>query len=462
MHLENVYQQLPTFLQNVACSLIGWQIQRTRFGPGFRRHLRLAEERAGWSKDRLLAYRDQQLQAFVRYCAASVPYYQDLFKQHGVDPQQIRTLEDLQQLPVLTKQQVQCRCPKPPADRIPRKQRLTAHTSGTTGSGLRFTTTLDAVQQQWAVWWRYRRWHDIQPDTWCGYFGGRSVVPLSQRRPPFWRRNVPGRQILFSGYHLSPENAPFYLAELRRRRPPWIHGYPSLLALLAAYLLDSRGDLGYQVSQITVGAENLLPQQAALIERAMGRRPKQNYGMAEAVANMSECECGRLHVDEDFAAVEFLPNSAGPGCHVIGTNFSNPATPLLRYDTQDLATVSDEPCPCGRPGRVVGEIDGRREDYVVLKGGARLGRLDHIFKDLVNIREAQIHQRQVGAITLRVVRGQAYGPADEQRLLQETRQRLGEQTEVTIEYVDALQRSASGKLRVVVSDLEQGRLEACS
>ena len=129
---------------------------------------------------------------------------------------------------------------------------------------------------------------------------------------------------------------------------------------------------------MTVGAENLLAQQAALIRQAFGVKPRQHYGMSEAVANFSECEQGRLHVDEDFAAVEFLPNPAG-GYKIIGTNLSNLATPLIRYEVGDVASLADAPCDCGRPGRVVAAVDGRKEDYVVLKNGSRLGRMDHIF-----------------------------------------------------------------------------------
>src|SRR5258708_7687589 len=124
--------------------------------------------------------------------------------------------------------------------------------------------------------------------------------------------------------------------------------------------------------------------------------------MAEGAATASEGECGTLHVDEDFAAVEFVPAADG-ALRVVGTNFTNAATPLIRYDVGDLVTLGVSPCQCGRPGRTVAAVDGRQEDYIVLSNGARLGRLDHVFKDLINIREAQIRQRRAGEITVRIV-----------------------------------------------------------
>jgi phenylacetate-CoA ligase len=224
-------------------------------------------------------------------------------------------------------------------------------------------------------------------------------------------------------------------------------------------MLERKIDPGYCVRWITIGAENLLPQQAELIQQAWGVYPLQHYGMAEAVANISECQHGRLHVDEDFAVVEFIPNPDGPGFKIIGTNFTNLATPLLRYDVQDLVTLTDVTCACGRPGRVVASVDGREEDYIILRNGARLGRMDHIFKDSVNIREAQLYQKNPGEMTIRVVRSERYSKADETALLNEVQKRVGSNIEMRVEYVERLERSSTGKLRFVISDMPAGQLE---
>ncbi len=338
MNLERLYLKLPVFAQNWACSLEGWRIKRLRYDAAFWQKLRAAEERMHWPVERMCAYRDARLREFLEHCGATVPYYRRLFAECGFDPKRLRRMEDLQQLPILTKDTVRERPEQFLSEAVPTRERIMSHTSGTTGSGLRFAVTQDAMQEQWATWWRYRRWHGITHHTWCGYFGGRSVVPLAQKGPPFWRVNRPGRQVMFSGYHLNEQNAPVYVAELRRRRLPWLHGYPSMLALLASYVVESGDALGYSVSNVTTGAENLLPQQAAVIEQAFGVKPVQNYGMAEAVANFSEFRDERLYVDEDFAAVEFVKNEGG-GYKVVGTNFSNLATPLVRYEVGDLVEL---------------------------------------------------------------------------------------------------------------------------
>jgi phenylacetate-CoA ligase len=413
--------------------------------------MRDVDSRSHLSHAATMAFRDRRLRAFVHHAVETVPFYRDMFRELRISPNDVMTIADLKVLPVLSKREVQNEPSRFSSSSIPARGWLRMHTSGTTGAGLRFFATPEAVREQWAVWWRYRAWHGLTPSVWCGYFGGRSIVPLAQVDPPYWRLNYAGKQIMFSAYHLNDRTAEAYVNQLRHRKPQWLHGYPSMLTLLAAYLLDSGRTLGYEVKWITTGAENLLDQQANLIERAFGVSPRQHYGMAEAVANFSECTLGRLHVDEDFAAVEFVPTGSDNTYRVIGTNFTNPATPLLRYDVQDVVEIDHQRCHCGLPGRIVKRVDGRLEDYVVLKNGSRIGRLDHIFKDLTSIREAQIIQNAPGAVTIRVVGGSNYGADAERLLLREVRTRLGEDTHVALEYVTAIERSRTGKLRFVRS-----------
>jgi phenylacetate-CoA ligase len=407
------------------------------------------------SADELRAYRDRRLAEAIEHCAATTPYYRERWHALGVDPATIRSLDDLALLPVLTRAEAQdAGSALFSTARFPHTSMY--HTSGSTGSALRFPVTRRANQEHWATWWRFRGWHGIRKGTWQAQFAGRSVVPADQPRPPFWRLNIPGRQLLFSGFHMSDANLPAYVGELRKRRPPWLFGYPSHLAVLATHVVDEGVDLGYEFRWVTTAGENLMPHQAALIERAFGVAPLEHYGLAEGVANFSQCELRRLHVDEDFAATEFLPSEAPGQSRIVGTSWVNPATTFVRYDTADLATVAESAtsCPCGRAGRIVESVDGRREDYVVLANGAQVGRLGHVFEDMVNVREAQIVQRRPGAILIRVVRRPEYGEDDESQLLRGYRKLLGEAMEIEVDHVAALPRSPVGKLRFVVSELE--------
>lgn len=455
MNHMDIYAALPIWGQNLACGIRGLRIRRDRYAPSFYRILAEVEERSFWSRQDIEDFRNQRLTCQVLSASERVPHYRRLIERLGIRADEIDALEGLGQLPILTKSEVQRATNRFLADPLPKGVR-TVSTSGTTGAGLKVWTTQLAVQEQWAVWWRYRRWHGIDLGTWCAHFSGSVIVPLAQKAPPFWRYNRPGRQIFFSGYHLSPRNLDYYIEELNRRKPPWIHGYPSMITLLAAHVLDTNKRLNYPIRWVTIGAEGLLPHQRAIIEQAFGVKPIQHYGMAEGVANISECPKGRLHVDEDFAAVEFIPLEDDQ-YRIVGTNLSNPVMPLIRYDTRDIARVSHSTCDCGRAGRVVDSIDGRQEDYIVLRNGARVAAMNRLFKDMVNIREAQIYQEKPGEVVIRVVRAEQYSDADERLLLTAARERLGDDTVVHIQYVSSIERTANGKIRLVVSDVPEGK-----
>jgi phenylacetate-CoA ligase len=452
--LARVYGVLPAGMQHLLCSAEGLRLQWIRYGRRFNRLLQAAEARCGASMDDVVILRDALFRDFVAEAARGSAFYREqaVFRA-AAEGCPFRADE----LPMVDRQVAREHAAQ--IRRADVRHARLASTSGSTGAGLTFPVTREAIWQQWATWWRFRRWHGIERGEWCGYFGGRAIVPAARRRGPFWRVNVPGRQVLFSGSHLGADTWAAYATELERRRLAWLHGYPSMLALLASYMVEHHHTLGYEVRWITTSAENLLPAQADLIARAFGVRPRQHYGMAEGVANASECPRGCLHVDEDFAFVEFVPDANG-GCRVIGTNLTNRAFPLIRYDVGDIAQVSGRSCECGRPGRIIDRLDGRREDYVVLPSGAMVGRLDHIFKDQVHVREAQIYQATSTRVVLRLVCGRDFTSADEHALLSRARTWLGSELRIEVEHRESLPRTRSGKLRLVVSDVPGMRLDA--
>lgn len=446
MNREQAYSLLPVSLQQVACTFEGWRVARMRFGGDFHALLNGYREREAWSQERIAEFSRARLTDFLQVISP---------ERRRTDGTLCPPAENLGAWPVIGKAEA-----REMSDSALRSQRrgdsaIIAHTSGTTGAGLRFPVALQAHREQWAVWWRYRQWHGIAQGTPSAVFGGRPVVPPSRPRAPFWRWNRAGRQLLFSQYHLSPATARAYLEEIERQQLPWIHGYPSVVSLLASFALD----LGIRLTSIrwvTLGAESLLSAQARVIQKAFGPRPIEHYGLAEGVANASSCAEGLLHIDEDFSFVELLPHESG-ATRIIGTGFTNPAFPLVRYDTGDLARVLPGRCSCGRPGRLLESIDGRREDIVITRTGARVGRLDHIFKDMQKVRSAQIRQDVPGEVTILVVPEPDFDERSQQQIDSEIRLRFGEDLAYSIDLVDSIQHVPGTKFRFVVSSLAEPR-----
>lgn len=445
----SIYDQLPILMQNVAASVHGWNLKRSRYGRYFWEQLKKYEERAQWDAGKLAEYRDCQLRAIVEHSYSTVPYYRKVFDEGGINPSSIRGLEDLSRLPILTKSIVN-KNPEAFLSTEYAGKKIRHHTSGTTGSGFVFYVTPESVSQQWACWWRFRRSLGISLKTPQATFGTQKIVPTNQKKPPYWRVNIVGKQTYFSAFHENEQNLASYCKKIKTSRIPWIHGYPSLISPLAAYAIE-HGINFENIKFITIGAENLLEKQRENIKEAFGVYPFQHYGMCEGVANFSEDINHRMFVDEDYAAVEFIGLQDGSSrSQIIGTTLTNYAMPLLRWsigDVGEVKTLSD-----GR--REIVSLDGRIEDSVILPDGTRIGKLDHVFKDTTHITEAQIYQHKDYSITIYAIKNKDDVSEDEQIAFNELEKSLRIKIPIKFKYVDSLPRSSSGKLRFVVSELD--------
>lgn len=453
---EEIYSQLPYPLQNLACSLIGRRIVCQRYGGEYKSLYKASTDRIYLEGQQLLDYQNQQLSNLFQI-AQSAPFWQKRFYDHDLQIKSSNAFAELEKLPILTKNDVR----KFHKDILVTKNRsskdiLPIHTSGTTGAGLNFWETKISEKKRWATWWRYYSWHGItRGANWCGYFGGRSIVPINQKGAPFHRINIAGKQILFSAYHLSEVTVSDYVKVLNNKRPQWLHGYPSFLTLLANLMLENDLSLQYTPTLVTTGAENLMDYQKAKMQTAFSCRVVQHYGLAESVANISERINGDMVVDEDFALIEFLPTkpSISNECKIVGTCLTNHVFPLIRYDTFDLAKVNEDKRSISGHWRVVEKINGRSEDYVTLPNGTKLGRLDHIFKDMTTVREAQIQQHKTNEIEFHIVKTKDYNDIWESKLLKEAKKRMGNDITMKVKYVDEIPKTKSGKLKFVISSI---------
>jgi phenylacetate-CoA ligase len=240
-------------------------------------------------------------------------------------------------------------------------------------------------------------------------------------------------------------------------------GYPSSLYLLAlGYRKHGTGALNLR-SAFSM-SESLFDWQRSAIEDAFGVKVFNWYGNSEMCGHITECEHGTLHGRHEHSLIEVLDTEGhpcGPGetGRLVATGFHNRLFPLIRYDVGDEVTLSEATsCPCGRTGLLVRRIEGRNEDYIATPDGRLVGRLDHVFKDTVNVQEAQIVQREIDEVIFRIVKRPEYTTNDEQEVIRQGTLRLGSSIRIRVDYVDQIDRSASGKFRFIVSEIDQRAL----
>ena len=95
------------------------------------------------------------------------------------------------------------------------------------------------------------------------------------------------------------------------------------------------------------------------------------------------------------------------------------------------------------------------EDYIITPDGRWVGRLDHLFKTSINVREAQIIQDSISELIVKIVPNNYYSSLDEKHILKEAKLRLGTDMKIIFEYVEEIPRLKSGKYKFVVSNLKK-------
>lgn len=454
-----IYSHLPARLRDLAATWYGIKTYPTRHGPHFHEYLAHLKQNERLPDEELEKIQLRKLKLLVRHACDNVPYYRDLFRGQDLDPGDIGSLADLARIPLLSKESVRTNQVGLLTEGARRDRMVCVHTSGTTGKPLDLFQSRDLFQEEYAFWWFHRSWAGIGLGDRMATIAGHPVAPPEQDRPPFWVRNYRENQMLFSSYHLSRQNLGYYCRALEDFQPKLIHGYPSSIYLVALHLND-KGIETVRPKGVFTSSETLLEHQRAEIERAFGCRAFSYYGNAERAGYIGECEEGNLHALAEHSIVEFVgedgePVVPGQQGRLVCTNINNVTMPLIRYATGDVAIPlpADEKCPCGRGGRLVRSLVGRVEDYVVTPEGAYVGRLDHIFKGVENVREAQLFQPNREKLVVRIVKDTGFSGRDEQTLMANARERLGQTIVIAFDYVDRIERTATGKFKFIVSDV---------
>jgi phenylacetate-CoA ligase len=454
-----VYNHLPWHLRNLAATYYAMKTYRTKFGPYFEGYFARLKENERLSDQDLKEIQFAKLKTLLSQAYDKVPYYRNLFRERSIDPDAMTCLEDLKEIPLLNKELVRKHQNDLVSEGRDRSKMVHVHTSGTTGKPLDLYQTAELFQKEYAFWWFHRTWAGVDLGDRTATLAGHPVAPAEQKKPPFWIRNYRENQMLFSSYHLSEENMKHYCRTLERFQPEFIHGYPSSIYLVALHMNDNRIET-VRPKAVFTSSETIFDYQRREIERAFACKVFCYYGNVERAGYIGECEEGNLHALAEHSIVEFLGDDnqpVGPGeqGRLVCTNIDNLGMPLIRYVTGDVAIPlsEDEKCPCGRGGRLVRSVTGRVEDYVVTPEGKYVGRMDHIFKGVKNVKEAQIVQPSREKIIVRVVKDPAYGSEDEEALLRNSRERLGNKIEIDFDYVDRIERTKTGKFRFIVSEI---------
>ena len=324
-------------------------------------------------REQLAELQRERLHAVAAYVYDRIGLYRERFDDAGVGPEQIRSLDDLRRLPFTRKDDLRDHYPFG-LFAVPREDVVRIHgSSGTTGK----PTVVGYTHADLEVF---------------AEVNARSLAMLGAE-PGMMLHNAFGYGLFTGGLglHYGAERLGMTVVPvsggMTERQLLLITDFrPEVIACTPSYALtlvqefEQRGIGPDEISLrfAVFGAEPWTEAMRAEIDRGLGVKASNAYGLSEVIGPGVSCECieerNGSHVHEDHFLPEVVDPESGeqlPEGEVgvlVFTALTKQALPLIRYWTGDLASLSSEPCSCGRTFVRMSPIRGRTDDMLIIRG----------------------------------------------------------------------------------------------
>ncbi|MBI5538214.1 MAG: glycosyltransferase [Deltaproteobacteria bacterium] len=413
------------------------------------------------TQDQMRELQDEKLRRLIRHAYRNVPYYRGRMQEAGLHPDDIRTQDDLQKLPLLGKDDVRAHLHFDIMSENHNKDEiLRITTSGSTGEPFVCYADRAQLEFRWAA--------TLRSQEWSGYRFGDPCVrlwhqTLGMSKSQVWKEKADAaflRRKFIPVFEMKDETLASIVREMSDWKPTLVDGYAEALNLIGEYI-RSHGGIDNRPLAVMSSAQMLPASSRKVIEEAFGCKVYDKYGGREFSGIAYECEAHKGHhvVGEGFI-VEVLrdgrPAKPGEIGEVVITDLNNFCMPFIRYRIGDLAEAMDnsQPCECGRGLPRIGNIEGRVQSIIQGTDGRYLPGtfFAHYLKDFDHaFKLYQVVQERPGAMTFKVVKGSRYSDDVLQEVLRTFRSFLGEDMTIEPEFVENIEMVRTGKRLASVS-----------
>jgi phenylacetate-CoA ligase len=384
-----------------------------------------------------------------------VPHYREIMRSAKYNPQKdFSGPEDLQIFPILTKDILKERGEREFVRRgVELSRYFSDATAGSTGKPLSVWRNPYARAVQIAKWLRVLYANGYKPTD--RVFSLTSPARLQEGRSILQRFGLFRRQPV--DYLLPHEKL---VDAMLAYKPHVIYANRSHLDLMAAELLR-RGVKCNTLKMVIAGSEVVRERNRKLYREAFQAEVVEFYGTVEmgTLAFETPMHDG-LQLCEDLVYYEFLDergNPTQPGTHsrIVVTDLTNTLMPFIRYDQGDCVVVKSFDGKDDEKWRKLSKIEGKDNDFALMPDGKRIP--FHIFYEIMDkysdIRQFRIIQKKRDLFHILIVADAAYLDSIRQDILLGCRQHLSDEILIEIKRVDKIEPDPSGKLRMLISEV---------
>ena len=434
-------------------------------GRNMTKHFRELETTQWLKKEEHRTRQWEGIQRILRHAYAEVDFYRERMQRLGLKPADIDCWETFAKFPFLQKEDLQQHQDELIAYSYAEKPLITSHSGGSTGQPVEFKYDRYHYDRRCAAWARADSWAGALPGErqirlWLGVGSGVGERPWKEVLKERLHWTVM-RWKTITATKLSPENVRKYCDIMHRFKPRTMYALAQS-GYSFALMLDKLDLQPPPMQGIILGAEKIFPDQRKKIEEVFQTPTFERYGCQEFCNIGEECEYhDGMHINADGLYVEVVdedgtPLPPGEPGEVVVTSLDNFAMPFIRYKLGDMGILAEGDCRCGRGLPRIKEILGRTCDMIVTPEKTVCSgiMMPHFMKEFSCVREFQFVQESVDHLTLRLVPGEGWSKEACDYMEKELRRWIGPTMKVDFQEVDELEKTDSGKYRMVISHVE--------
>ena len=376
-----------------------WGNKQLRYSPLFYQKLKTVQRERALDATKIEELRNRRWQKLIHTAYQKSSFYRNLYDQAGINLRQIQTVEDITQLPVITKQDIKANVEQMFIGRS--YNRIRSFTSGTSGPPMQVYRDYQSTIQEWAYQWRQRIDFGHHPGKKTLVLRGNLHRDQRESYDPFTN------SLCLSSYHLSEANAAWYYEKISQFAPQAIYAYPSSIESLANILRS----IGKRISVplIFTSSETLYQHQRSKIETLFRARLVDWYGNAERSIALEQSLDGWYDELPLYSINEYYDQ------HIVSTGLTNLSFPLIRYRVDDVVHLDPHNRAKLAGSRRIEAIQGRSDDILLLPDGSRICMIWGAFDRIPHLCRAQVVQKELETFQINLVTDAAYGPDDEKR-----------------------------------------------
>lgn len=397
----------------------------------------------------ILRLQNKKLRRLVKHSYENVYYYHKIFKESHIKPEDIRTIEDLDKVPISKKTDfTSLPLEKITASNIDLKKCHLCRTSGTSGVRLEF------YREKKFTLTNLLRHYLWQLEAGDKVFNKHVVIGGG-----WLPQHVFEKMGIFSSKRISPfEDPETQIKQIIEFDPRAMYALPSSLRILAKELGQKQNEVN--INLIFTGGELLDTHTRQLAKKTFDAEVFDSYGMTEVAGISNECctHTDTQHICSNQVIVESVQNgnktSIGKQGDLVVTGLVNYATPFIRYNTEDTGILIDDECACGSHFPLMKITEGRKSDTILLEDGRIISA--HVvcvgLRDIQGIKQLQVTQESIGHFIIKVVKERGFTNSTREDIIRSLKQSIGE-VDVEVLIVDNIPRLESGKFKMFITKL---------